>query len=200
MSLPVFHKAIKLIENYDSYIIIGGGEPTLHPNFWQIIGECLGATNEDGGIWMATNGSRTEISLKLAKMAKAGILGVALSQDEWHDPIDEKVVEAFTKKINHSPYSSNDRENYDMREIRTVTSLMNQGRAKDNDLGDDNSCACEEIFISPEGNLKQCGCLNAPVLCNILNTPLNKIYKMLNKINENYCCFNRVKEKLQKAG
>ena len=199
MSLEVFHKAINLIEDLGTNITIGGGEPTLHPHFWQIIGECLGTCNEDGGLWMATNGSKTEIALKLARMARAGVLGVALSQDQWHDKIDKRVIEAF-RKDNISSYSMRE-ENRDLRDIRTVHSLKNRGRAKENELGDDESgCACEEWFISPEGNFKQCGCLNAPALCNILKVSSKKIYKIMDSFSGDIVCFNSKEEKkLEKA-
>ena len=94
MSQKTFDAAINLAENYSETISIGGGEPTLHPRFWQFLGQCLGTFDS---VWLATNGSKTKTALQLANMAKKGILGVALSQDTYHDPIDPTVIQAFTK-------------------------------------------------------------------------------------------------------
>ena len=195
MSMKVARKAIDFCDNYDGSLTIGGGEPTLHPYFWSIIGECLGSSNIET-IWMATNGSKTDIALRLANMAKKGIMGVALSQDEWHDEIDEKVIEAFKSKTNL--YS---KENNDYREIRTVKSLINVGRAKANDLycEEKQTCAGDDWFIKPNGDLRQCGCSDSPILGNFLVDSFEDIYEKMEKIRKengdgDHPCCHAVKE------
>jgi len=91
--------------------------------------------------WMATNGSQTEIALALASLARKGIISVALSLDDFHDPIDPKVVEAFTSgKKNVPAYQT-----ADLREIRDVSSnLIKSGRCKKGKKG----CICEGIFLT----------------------------------------------------
>jgi len=148
MSIETFRNALK----YEEMITIGGGEPTLHPQFWQIIGEALGHSED---VWLATNGSQTQTSLTLASLAKRGVLGVALSLDEFHDPIDPKVIEAFRK----TGIRDNDR-----REIRNTSEhLIKAGRCKDGKEG----CICEDIMIKPDGTVKGCGCKDAIVLGDI---------------------------------
>jgi hypothetical protein len=119
---------------------------------------------------VVTNGSNTEISLKLAKMAKKGILSADLSQDEHHDTIDYEVIEAFTKPRRSRSYDSNDN---DLRNIRTVTTLMKTGRALENFADDDpifnNGCVCDEWIIKPNGDITQCGCSDSPVIGNIFD-------------------------------
>ena len=106
---------------------------------------------------MATNGSNSEISLTLAKLAKRGVLGVALSQDEFHDSIDYEVIDAFSN-------TKRDRSNNDRREIRSVSKLSNTGRAKKNGLATNKHCACDDMIVLPNGNIKQCGCDEAPII------------------------------------
>ncbi len=149
MDIETFKKAIE----YDDYITIGGGEPTIHPKFWEFIGLALGFGEY---VWLATNGSQTQTAIALARMAKRGVIGCALSQDSYHDVIDEVVIKAFTK------YNQTDN---DQREIRDVTSReINGGRC---DFGRDDSCACPDLVCEPDGTIKACGCDNAPSFGNI---------------------------------
>ena len=53
MSIGTFKNALE----YDEYITIGGGEPTLHPKFWEMMGLALGFGEY---VWLATNGSITK--------------------------------------------------------------------------------------------------------------------------------------------
>ena len=126
----------------DSYTI-GGGEPTIHPEFWQMLGLIIGHASEYA--WMATNGSMTDIAIALSGLSKGSSrFGVALSQDGYHDPIDWRVVQAFERDGN---------------EIRDVTdSEINSGRC---DWGIE-ECICNEIFVKPNGDIHMCGCLDSP--------------------------------------
>lgn len=158
MSQTTWEAALDLAMQYGESVALGGGEPTLHPLFWNMLGESI-ATAEY--VWLATNGSQTKIALALAKMAKKGIIGCALSQDSFHDPIDPEVIQAFTKK-EPSRYGGFDNNTPDCREIRNVEPhIIKTGRAT---WGDENDCVCEGIMIEPDGTIKACGCDDAPSL------------------------------------
>lgn len=167
MTMEVFQAAVAL----DPVVAIGGGEPTLHPLFWEMVRHCL-ANPEMEMLWLATNGSRTEDALVLAKLARHGVLGVALSQDEWHDPIDPRVVKAFTKGRKADTYGQTDR---DSREIRSVSEerLVNAGRC---DFGD-GGCCCSELFVEPSGRIRFCGCPDAPVIGHVLEGGVDPAYE-----------------------
>lgn len=158
MSMETFIKACKLVENRGEGIFLGGGEPTLHPLFSQFLGIALMSNNYDNEcqVGIITNGSNTDISIKLASMAKAGIIYAGLSQDKFHDEIDERVVKAFTKdKSVYDPY------NRDSRDIRRIydNSVIGVGRAKKlKGIKKIDDCICLELFIDPEGNIFHCGC------------------------------------------
>lgn len=142
----------------DEIISIGGGEPTLHPFFWQILGESIANCSD---VWLATNGSQTQIAISLAKMARQGIIGCDLSLDDYHDPIDQIVIDAFSEgNMNHLRYDMRDNPN-DCRSIRNVTGKeIRAGRC---DWGEDR-CICEGMVIHPNGDIAPCGCLDAPVI------------------------------------
>ena len=57
-------EAIRFASSYygDENISIGGGEPTLHPKFFEILKEAI---NNFDYVWMATNGSQTESMYRL---------------------------------------------------------------------------------------------------------------------------------------
>lgn len=156
MSIDTYKKAIKLAEELGDTISIGGGEPTIHPQFWEFLGLALGANIEEGFLWMATNGSQTDTSLALANLAKRGVMGVALSRDIYHESIDPKVIKAFDKP--ESRYAGFNNQTPDAREIRNVTGKeIKGGRCKDGKVG----CCCEDIIIEPDGTIKGCGCKDA---------------------------------------
>ena len=141
MTLETLKKVLNL--GLDNTYIIGGGEPTIHPDFWQMFGLILG--HSDMYTWMATNGSMTGIAIALSGLAKGSDrLGVALSQDSYHDPINWSVVEAFERDGN---------------EIRNVTGIeVKSGRC---DWGDESRCICDELFVKPNGDIHMCGCLDS---------------------------------------
>lgn len=174
MSQKVWDAALKMIsdeEGPEASISIGGGEPTLHPQFWNYL---IDAISTFDYVWLATNGSQTATALKLAKLAAKGVIGCALSQDEYHDPIDPEVVEAFwegQRKNDARRYSYGNTEKYDGREIRTVTrdpSHLSPFRDPE-DGGESDNCPCDTIIIKPDGKIRFCGCRNAPLIGNVFD-------------------------------
>lgn len=151
MSPETFEQAARLAQDCGENIFLGGGEPTLNPHFWAILGMSLAYSEETPGI--ITNGSMKEISLKLASLARKGIIYAGLSQDIYHDPIDGEVYQAFASK-KRSGYDS-----VDAREIRDVSyKLIAAGRSADDEDADQHSCICCDILVDPLGNIYSCGC------------------------------------------
>ena len=166
MSLQTFKKCL---EFDDESIALGGGEPTIHPKFWEMLGLSIGHCDY---VWLATNGKKTKMALSLAKLARRGVIGVALSLDDWHGIIDREVIHAFTSKVQHAEYMHG-RRSEDLREIRNVgkhNDPINAGRC---DWGRD-GCTCSELVITPLGDVHGCGCDGAPYfgnVCNDVNIP-----------------------------
>jgi len=88
-------KAIDQAVDACDQITLGGGEPTLHPDFWEILAYALRQADEESYVLVITNGKKTEIALGLAFLADHCLLSVELSQDSYHDPINPLVVETF---------------------------------------------------------------------------------------------------------
>lgn len=166
ITLENFKKAVEVAEEIEvGGLCIGGGEPTLHPQFWEIMGVALGSwCLDDLHLFIATNGSNKDISMRLAHMARNGLIHAALSVDDFHLGIDESVLKAFGyyrfKEKPSWPYVGQfNTSPTDLREIRDVSSnVANQGRAVENGLGISDRCVCDDLFITPDGTIYMCGC------------------------------------------
>lgn len=192
-NLATIRKAIYFAASIDDETIsIGGGEPTIHPDFFEILKLCL---QEFNYVWLATNGSQTDAMFRLADIIDGNDypecdctedeiedygclcyekyedeiiyqedkLSVALSQDYFHDEIDQRIVDLWTNrsKINGSHF-----------EIRDVTQsnsgIIAEGRARKTGSGwNEDDCVCSDLFIRPDGKIKLCGCLKSPVIGDI---------------------------------
>lgn len=183
MSHAVYQAAVALAAETGDTISIGGGEPTIHPLFWQFLGEALGSGCEY--VWLATNGKVTNTALALAGLSKGSeLLGVALSQDDFHDTIEQRVVDAFR------------RSGLELRD--TSNHLSNAGRAADNDLGGDDHCVCGGVMVKPNGDIYPCGCADAPKVGNVLKGGISKRYqKIMDKDEYRDCeCWNGYKRSI----
>ena len=152
MFAEILNKWGERISRDNKWIVIGGGEPTLHPDFWKIISHALSY----GHTWIATNGSITEDALKLCRMAERGVLWAVLSLDKWHEPIDPIVIDAFRTGLSEHEfgYKSKDSNSKDKRQIRTVKQPKIGGNAKQGL----NSCPCRGMQIRSDGTIYSCGC------------------------------------------
>lgn len=182
MARHVWQQALVWCAKHDEEsIAIGGGEPTLHPDFFEILSECI---NRFSFVWMATNGSKTKIMWRLANIIDqedfpedgsedyeshifpktSDQLMVELSTDYFHDPIDSKVQKYWENRTaaKSSGYG-----------IRDVTKYgkgpMAQGRAKKTGSGWGEGCCCSDIFINPSGKIKACGCTKSPFIGDVWN-------------------------------
>lgn len=161
MSFETFKMAIDkwspLLNRNKQSILIGGGEPTVHPQFWKF----LDYARSKGRVWLATNGKKTFDFMMLAKLAKEEKIGVTLSQDQYHDPIDSNAVtffkEGLNKKKNRPGYQTPMKNGFIAREIRTVVELRTGGRCRDGVT----KCPCPRMHVKPNGDIYGCGCEDA---------------------------------------
>ena len=139
-------KALKLGEDTGEYYTIGGGEPTLHPDFLHILMQVI-AAQDDMGPHVITNGSIKSHSLLLAKLAKKEVITAQLSQDDWHDNhmVDHSVYKVFAEN----------------KWIKNINIPIPQGRAIRTQVGESYrkyECVCDDMMIDPLGRIWACGC------------------------------------------
>jgi len=157
MSRKTFIAATNLAAEYGQGIDIGGGEPTIHPLFWDFMGIALSHKSHCENIWLATNGSIKDIAIALAEMAKTGVISVRLSRDQFHDKIDNEVIKAFTRSENYQNRKEDDYRSMTT-EYLSDRQLIDAGRARKNNLRGREDCVCDECFITPQGKIYSCGC------------------------------------------
>lgn len=185
-------------------ISIGGGEPTMHPDFFDILKTCL---NSFDYVWLATNGSKTKKMRRLAaildgtdyetpdideydEICQEDKLGVALSTDYYHDPIDSKILDHWKRNAANRP------SGYELRDVtKSHHGVINTGRAKRTGAGMcEDECVCSDILINPKGEIRLCGCKNAPIIGDVFSGISEKWERVLQSDNFTYSnCFNGMK-------
>jgi hypothetical protein len=157
MSVDTFAAAVKCEPK--SLLNVGGGEPTCHPEFWEMMALALRARGE-GRVWIATNGKREDHALLLGEMVRKGEIRGVLSQDEWHEPISQNVVQFWkeTRDFKGNPVI----RNIGGKEVKPV----GQGRC---DWGLDVCNGHGGPWVMWDGSVRQCGCLDAPVIGDVVN-------------------------------
>ena len=154
MNHETFYNAVNFAENYGEHIAIGGGEPTVHPDFFDFIDFALNWAENIDSVWLATNGKIKSKAMKIIQLMEEygeERFAADLSLDIYHDPIDNEVVNAF-KSIDR---------------IRTVKEVINVGSAIENGIGEYDDCCCRSIFIKPNGDIRMCGCDDSLTIGNV---------------------------------
>lgn len=150
MSMKTWENVKNKLLRGEEFVVIGGGEPTLHKYFNTFLMDCITEYND---VFIVTNGTNKKLSMMLAKLTQKGAIRCELSVDHYHDMtmVDPEVLQIFIK----------------MKSTRTVTSIANVGRALDNNEYTDNGCGCGGLIIKPNGDVFQCNCPDATYFGNV---------------------------------
>jgi len=145
MDFELFKKHIDYAAECEDFLTLGGGEPTMHPQWDIFLGYAIVSGVNFGVI---TNGKLTKEALRLASFMRQGLVSGGLSQDLYHERISQKVVDAFS--------------NIDY--LWEVKRISNIGRAKINGIADSDMCLTNDLILTPSGRIKWCACEDAPYL------------------------------------
>lgn len=145
-------------------ILFGGGEPTIHPEFWRMMNYAMTI----GLPLVVTNGAKAEDAIMLAELAKTGRAWGILSLDKWHKPIEQEVIDAFKTGLVEQPgghwwKSPKEKRKIDRRSIKVTKFARKQGRNADNPTGK-GGCCCPLLLVRPNGIIHGCGCNDAPIV------------------------------------
>lgn len=132
-------------------IFLGGGEPTLHPDFRAAVELCRATGHL---VNVTTNGSITAHAMWLADLADARQLNAILSIDKWHRRLANGVYMRF---LLPSAQPSG-------RMIRVTTEeyLLKDGRSQAGFEGV--CCKVHGRRVKVDGTLRRCGCADADVI------------------------------------
>jgi len=151
MTFETFKQTITACKELEcEAITLGGGEPTLHPQFMEMVEYGVSVLGENC-IGIVTNGSNTEIALHLADLTEQGIVCASISIDPYHDPIDAVVVDRY-ENLKKYPDSI-----FVFKPIKTVESVMAGGRGKAIE-GAEDICLGRGIRVRYDGGIYACGC------------------------------------------
>ena len=183
MSDSVFEACIDLALQYDMYYItLGGGEPTLHTNIFKYIKTLkkLYWHNELSiQPFMVTNGKNYARALKIYKETQPDEgygqysllynlypdeyaeffdepgIRIELSTDYYHKAIAFRILELYRRSERRRDPGAGTRD-----VTTSYSGVMGIGRARKNGIADfkPNDCACETLFIDPDGDVYSCGC------------------------------------------
>lgn len=157
MDRATFILACQLAESMNTFIDIGGGEPTIHPLFWDFVGIALRYIQGGEYLCIATNGKLEKDAMALARLAKRRVLYADLSLDKFHEPISYQVVKAFEKSAGPVKIRTDYRGVRDVTHGGTVDPAP-FGRAKEWADPKDIRCPGNDLAVAPDGVLWACGC------------------------------------------
>ena len=162
MELNVFQKALSIAINRGDSFTIGGGEPTMHPRFFEYL-NLVRKESERGNFeiapFMVTNGKAYGKASRLLDILERdyelglNTISVSLSQDNWHEPIDRRIIERYTRlrRITNG-----------FIDFRSVTKIAPSGRGRHSQFNEmrmtGSQCACQTPLIDSEGMVWSCGC------------------------------------------
>lgn len=172
MSLETFRKALQVCEDMGSTPFLGGGEPTLHPQFETMLLEAItcAAKIGEGVAGVITNGGVTKRALMIAALAKGGVIYGAVSRDQFHDDISPDVVEAFESVPDGQGIkdNSNGGRAEPLASGRAIEYMGLDPEYDEINAGGDD-CPCSDHVCEPSGRIRQCGCMGSPEIGDVDN-------------------------------
>lgn len=163
MSMDTVKAAGRFCQDIDSDFFIGGGEPTMHPNFWEIVGLVMkynaqwAYSNGCPPVQLVTNGSQTDTALALAALARTEAAYVRLSRDQYHlrYKIDPRVVSAFERKSSGSHDVNNCAVGTHMYNVVPVGRALRTGEWT---MSRTRGCSSCGPMVTPDGTIWRCEC------------------------------------------
>jgi len=169
MSLYDFRRGLRWA---GEYITIGGGEPTIHPDFKEMINIALDEkwSGNIESITVIHNGKFAKMSKWLYNLTMDGVIDGHLSLDQYHDPIDQAVEDMWRR----SSRIWNTTERREAQPAGRAIEEVYGYSQEDEDYAEcvqDADCMCSTQLIKPDGKIYQCGCEDAPVVGDLESGP-----------------------------
>ena len=170
MSRAVIEAACDFARVFDDDITLGGGEPTLHPDFIFAFGMALLSAGEIGTLCV-TNGTNEDLTLRMLDLSRDSTrFSCEVSMDSFHD------ISLISPRVRTQATLRNAIRNND-------NGLIAKGRGRN--LTDVIRCPCQTLHVSWDGRVHRCGCRRkADYLGNILTDRASIEEAFMNKRTE----------------
>lgn len=151
MPLEMFKEVIS--KEHPEFMVLGGGEPTMHPQFWDIL---LTTMRYSDNIFMATNGVNVDMTLECIDVFdKLRNASLRVSHDAYHPDVDDRIIEKIKRLGN---------ENICIQNYSVSYQISRAGRAYTNNIYTRELCFCPEFILQPNGKVKFCACPESPII------------------------------------
>lgn len=180
----------------EEYISFGGGEPTIHPEFFPFLRTAM--IRYDFSVWLASNGSMKDVMLRLARImhdedyesfeyemdddgneiwsydkeqqiispTRENQLSVDLSTDYWHD---YDMVDHVVRDMWEREAGRHGYSSFSLRDV-SRNGAIRAGRAEETGVYSvEGKCVCADLIIEPDGAIRACGCSDAPQFGTVFN-------------------------------
>jgi hypothetical protein len=152
ISSETFEHALEYAKHRQDEITLGGGEPTIHPQFEEFLVRAMEA--RPNRVCVITNGKYAKGVNVLLRYAMTKQVFAKLSADQYHEPIDKAIVDEFNALpamwewgSHHLGTTHIERVLPFGRATRLTTATFRQGQ-----------CLCYGPFVTPSGHVQQCAC------------------------------------------
>lgn len=201
-----------LYDMQNDCLALGGGEPTMHPKFWEFLGVAIEFAEANSvRVWMRTNGKLKRRALAVLALGAGDneLFSCELSADQYHEDLPH------ANELNHYIPSRYTDIPHDK--------ICDVGHARENGIsgGGEGShslhksdaeeaglhaanCVCDSMRIAPDGSIFLCGCdgveykgdwYDAPTLGNVKS--VSDCRRLINWLSYNgYACL-RSHDKIQ---
>jgi hypothetical protein len=185
MDIDTFKKAVDISVREDGLVIIGGGEPTVHPKFYEFMEYALGF-NVD----ITTNGKIKDRALYLLDLAKNRKINLTLSLDKFHDPINCDVQKLYEEYAIKGLVGINvvKKPEFIGRALYNCTNSRIRRRIRRSVI---KPTCCGIPCVQPNGNIYRCICKNSKIIGTVNSWRqqlfASDIYKL-----KNWSCCNHI--------
>jgi hypothetical protein len=154
MSANIFDAALTFAQDQLGTVTLGGGEPTIHRDFPAYLDRAIDKCKDR--VAVITNGKAAEPVRFLLDRAKRDKVAALLSLDVYHEPIDPGIVMEFRSLPGRVRWAGVDVPGAIVppEGDQYHVNLVRMGRARHGV----SHCICAGPFITPNGDIRQCGC------------------------------------------
>lgn len=160
MPINVFEASVTLYRRWKSTtaLVLGGGEPTLHSQFFTLIEHVL-----DLPCILVTNGTMLRRVRWLVQKTTGRKFRLYLSLDKYHKPPRQEIIQLFQENP-HCFFNT-----------AADAFVIAEGRGRNLPEAETQQiCPAQFVNVFPDGRMTHCGCYDSPEIGHVFDPPKHK--------------------------